>query len=100
MRKIGCLVRWVLFTLNILVAIGFLISAYSPYISPVSHPLWACAGLFFPFLFLANLLFIFVWVCIKWQYAFFRAGSCCRLEQYLELLSAGIRRETGRRRGN
>ena len=32
MRKIGCLVRWVLFTLNILVAIGFLISAYSPYI--------------------------------------------------------------------
>ena len=24
----------------------------------------------------------------------------CRLEQYLELLSAGIRRETGRRRGN
>ena len=60
MRKIGCLVRWVLFTLNILVAIGFLISAYSPYISPVSHPLWACAGLFFPFLFLANLLFIFV----------------------------------------
>lgn len=71
MRKIGCLVRWVLFTLNILVAIGFLISAYSPYISPVSHPLWACAGLFFPFLFLANLLFIFVWVCIKWQYAFF-----------------------------
>ena len=28
------------------------------------------------------------------------AGSCCRLEQYLELLSAGIRRETGRRRGN
>lgn len=55
MKRIGCLIRWVLFTLNVLVAIGFLISAYSPYISPVSHPLWACAGLFFPFLFLGNL---------------------------------------------
>ena len=37
MRKIGCLVRWVLFTLNILVAIGFLISAYSPYTVSYTH---------------------------------------------------------------
>lgn len=71
MRKIGCLVRWVLFTLNILVAIGFLISAYSPYISPVSHPLWACAGLFFPFFLLANFLFLVMWICIKWKISIF-----------------------------
>jgi len=71
MKRIGCLIRWVLFTLNVLVAIGFLISAYSPYISPVSHPLWACAGLFFPFLFLGNLFFLLIWLCIRWKYAFF-----------------------------
>ena len=71
MKRVGSLIRWVLFTLNILVAIGFLISAYSPYISPVRHPLWACAGLFFPFLLLANFLCLLAWICIKWQYALF-----------------------------
>ena len=35
-------------TINGVIGIGLLACAYSPYLSPVAHPVWACAGLFFP----------------------------------------------------
>lgn len=34
---------------NLVVGTGFLCCAYSPLVSPVAHPVLACAGLFFPF---------------------------------------------------
>ena len=34
---------------NLVVGTGFLCCAYSPLLSPVAHPVLACAGLFFPF---------------------------------------------------
>lgn len=34
---------------NLIVGTGFLCCAYSPLVSPVAHPVLACAGLFFPF---------------------------------------------------
>lgn len=37
-------------TINGVIGIGLLACAYSPYLSPVAHPVWACAGLFFPIL--------------------------------------------------
>lgn len=47
------------------VGLCFLVSAYSPYISPVEHPVGACAGLFFPIFLCLNLAFCFVWLCLK-----------------------------------
>lgn len=59
---IGHVMRLILLGGNILVALGFLFCAYSSYFSPAVHPIWACAGLLFPFFFLLNLLFLFLWL--------------------------------------
>lgn len=50
---------------NILVSIGFWVCAYSPYVSPAVHPVWACAGLAFPFFFLLSILFLFLWLILR-----------------------------------
>lgn len=48
---------------NIIVGIGFLFCAYSPAISPTSHPYLACAGMFIPIFIILNLCFLVFW-CI------------------------------------
>lgn len=53
--------------INIIVGSGFLICAYSPMISPVQHPVWACAGLFIPIFIILNLCFIVFWAFAKWK---------------------------------
>lgn len=52
---------------NVIVGIGFLICAYSPMISPVQHPVWACAGLFIPIFIILNSCFIVFWAFAKWR---------------------------------
>lgn len=70
-RYIRHFVQTVLAVGNILVAFGFLFSAYSPYINPVHHPVWACAGLSFPIFIVLNLVFLFVWLFVKRLYTLF-----------------------------
>lgn len=53
--------------INLIVGIGFLICAYSPMISPVQHPIWACAGLFIPVFIILNLCFVVFWAFAKWK---------------------------------
>ena len=53
--------------INIIVGICFLICAYSPMISPVQHPYWACAGLFIPIFIILNLCFVVFWAFMKWK---------------------------------
>ena len=53
--------------INIIVGICFMICAYSPMISPVQHPLWACAGLFIPIFIILNLCFVVFWAFMKWK---------------------------------
>lgn len=69
MKYLYRLVCIVLLALNIGAGIGYLVCAYSPYIQPVSHPYWACSGLFFPIFLAANLLFLVVWLILKRLYA-------------------------------
>ena len=38
------------------------VCAYSPYIDPVAHPVWSCAGLAFPAFLIVNLLFLVFWL--------------------------------------
>ena len=71
MKYVSHFFRFILMGVNIVVAVGFLVSAYSPYISPVCHPIWACSGLLFPLLALLNLLFVCVWLFVKRIYIFF-----------------------------
>lgn len=43
----------------------FLLTAYSPYIQPVAHPLHSCLGLAFPIFLMANICFLFFWLIIR-----------------------------------
>ena len=62
MKFFGNIIVFLLFLANLMVCIGFLVCAYSPYISPYRHPVWSCAGLAFP-IFMAGVLgFVFVWL--------------------------------------
>lgn len=71
MNVIGCTLRFLLFLVNVGVGIGFLMCAYSPYLSPVAHPIWACMGLLFPFFLLLNFLFLLFWLIWKRKYVWF-----------------------------
>lgn len=59
--------KFVLLVINVIIGIGFLICAYSPVISPVQHPVWACAGLFIPIFIILNLCFVVFWAFVKWK---------------------------------
>ena len=65
MRYIKNVFVLVLIAVTILIGIGYLICAYSPYISPVAHPYWACAGLFFPIFVVLVVLCIVAWLILK-----------------------------------
>ena len=51
--------------INGVIGIGLLVCAYSPYFSPEVHPVWACAGLFFPIFMCLNAACCIVWLCVK-----------------------------------
>lgn len=65
MKLVKHFIHTLVFLSNAVVAAGFLICAYSPYISPAAHPVWACAGLFMPVFMALNLAFCLVWLCLK-----------------------------------
>lgn len=53
---------------NLVVGTGFLCCAYSPLLSPVAHPVLACAGLFFPFFLLALIVLAVVGLFHGWKF--------------------------------
>ena len=59
--------KFVFLVANLVVGIGFLICAYSPMLSPVQHPVLACAGLFIPIFIVLNICFIVFWAFVKWK---------------------------------
>ena len=69
MRYIGKLLGCILLALNVVVAILMVISAYSPNVNPLAHPVWSCAGLFFPIFLFGNIFFLMFWllVCRKFS---------------------------------
>ncbi|TMI96450.1 MAG: endonuclease/exonuclease/phosphatase [Bacteroidetes bacterium] len=58
-----------LITLNIILALFYLLASLAPYLNP--HRWWSVSllGLFFPFLFASLVLSILFWSLIKWKYA-------------------------------
>ena len=65
MKHLGHLVALLLLTANACVAGLLLLSAYSPWIQPESHPVLACAGLAFPIFAILNGSFLLFWLCIQ-----------------------------------
>jgi endonuclease/exonuclease/phosphatase family metal-dependent hydrolase len=61
-------------TINAIALITLLLAAYSDYISPLRSALFPYFGLFFPFIFAANLIVFFVWLFIRrWKMALLSA---------------------------
>jgi hypothetical protein len=58
MKYIGRFLGWILLGINLCMVVLLLVCAYSPYIDPVAHPVWSCAGLAFPAFLVVNLLFL------------------------------------------
>jgi len=51
-----------------MVMLALLLSVYSPQVDPQAHPVWACAGLFFPVFLLLNLFFLIFWLVVYRRY--------------------------------
>lgn len=62
MKYIGRFLGWILLGINLCMVVLLLVCAYSPYIDPVAHPVWSCAGLAFPAFLIVNLLFLVFWL--------------------------------------
>ena len=52
---------------NVVTILLLLATGYSDRIDPVGHPMLACIGMAFPLMLLANLLFLLLWLCVKWR---------------------------------
>lgn len=57
----------ILTAVSIIAALVLLLVGYSDRFNPESFPELACLGMFFPFALLVNLLFIPIWIFIKWK---------------------------------
>lgn len=68
MKQFGSIIGFVVLLLNLLMAGAFLLSAYSPYISPEKYPMLSCAGLAFPLFLIINICFIIFWIIFHYKY--------------------------------
>ena len=68
MNYVGKIMGYMLLGINGLVILALILSAYSPHIDPQVHPVWSCAGLFFPVFLLLNLLFFVFWLVVHRRY--------------------------------
>lgn len=93
MNILGHSVRFLALLLNGAVGIGLLFCTYSTYLSPAAHPVLACAGLFFPFFLIANLLLLGFWLLVKRIYIvlplLFLAVCWSAVQAYLPLNITG-----------
>lgn len=71
MNILGHSVRFLVLLVNLFIGACLLFCAYSSFISPVEHPVLACAGLCLPFFGVANLLLFFFWLLVKRKYIVF-----------------------------
>lgn len=69
MKKIKSILTGVLAGANVVTILVMLFLGYSGYINPVSHPTLGSLGFLFPFGLLANLVFLFLWLTVKWRMA-------------------------------
>ena len=64
-RHIGRFVAYLILAVNIFFIGLLLLTAYSPYIKPVAHPVESCFGLTFPIFLVTNICFLIFWLIIQ-----------------------------------
>jgi len=67
MKPLKSILLGILTAASLLMAILMLLAAYSDRVNPESYPLIGCAGMVFPLFIFANLLFIPIWIAVKWH---------------------------------
>ncbi len=70
MGQLGRFLARILLGINLIVALFLLLSVYSSLIDPRIHPIWSCAGYFFPIFLLLNLLFLIFWLFAYRKFVF------------------------------
>lgn len=65
MYRVSKFLQNILIGINLLVGLLFLVVAYSPYIPPTEHAVYACIGLVFPIVLIAVLCFFGIWLVIR-----------------------------------
>lgn len=68
-KRLKSLTLGFLIGLNIIAGVGMLLVGFADYVPPTTFPLVSCLGLLLPFFILANLLFLVLWIIIKWRMA-------------------------------
>lgn len=69
MKHIGKVLAYLILTVNAFFIGILLLTAYSPYISPVVHPVESCMGLAFPVFLIINLCFLIFWLIVRYKFA-------------------------------
>lgn len=69
MKHIGNLFSYILLAVNAFFIGILLLTAYSPYIHPLAHPIESCMGLTFPIFLFINLCFLIFWLIAKYKFA-------------------------------
>lgn len=54
---------------NTIVGFGYLLCAFSPYLSPTEHSVLSLAGLCIPIFIVANFCFLIFWLIVNWRFA-------------------------------
>ena len=71
-KHIGKFVAYLILAVNIFFISLLLLTAYSPHIKPVAHPVESCFGLTFPIFLVINICFFIFWLIIqKYKFALF-----------------------------
>lgn len=69
MKHFSKIVSYLILAVNAFFAGILLLTAYSPYIDPVVHPVQSCLGLTFPIFLLVNFCFLVFWLIVHWRFA-------------------------------
>jgi len=65
MKPLKKIVRIILYTLNAIISVGLLLSAFSGHVSPNHFVFFSYLGLFFPFILIGNIAILIVWLLFK-----------------------------------
>lgn len=69
MKHLGFYLRNLMIIGNIGLSLFMVLCAYSPYVDPKFHPVWACVGMAFPIFLFAELAFLLYWLFVRWRLA-------------------------------
>lgn len=69
MKHLGKVITYIILAINTFFAGMFILTAYSPYLHPGTHPIISCLGLAFPIFLVINICFLIFWLVVNYRLA-------------------------------